>query len=84
MKKSNGISKKLSDECLVTIRKKAPPPLKLHLVAVLPLELNQGVVGVSTKSIHERILLKSDNLIKIYAKNSEKQCLLSVLGEEKE
>ena len=57
VKKSSGISKKLSDENLVTTRKRAPPPLKFPLMVGLPFKLNQSVVGVSTKSIHERILL---------------------------
>ena len=37
-------------------------------MVVLPLKLKQGVVEVSTKNIHEQILLKSDDLKKIYAK----------------
>ena len=57
VKKSSSISKKLSDECLVTIKKGAQPPPKLLLIVRLPLKLDQSVVGVSTKSIHERILL---------------------------
>ena len=65
VKKSSGISKKLSDEYPVTTRKRAPPPLKFPFMVSLPFKLNQGVVGVSTKSIHERILLKSDNSMKI-------------------
>ena len=68
VKKSSGISKKLPNECLVTTRKRAPPPLKLPLMVVLPLKLKQGVVEVSTKNIHEQILLKSNNSMKIFAK----------------
>ena len=68
---------------LVTTRKRAPPPPKLLHIVRLPLKFNQSVIGVSTKSIHEWILLKSDDLMRIYAKNDEKWCFLHVLGEKK-
>ena len=53
VKKSNSISKKSLDKCLVTTRKRAPSPPKLFLIVRLPFKLDQSVVGLSTKSTHE-------------------------------
>ena len=83
MKQSGGVSKKLLKECSVIARKSAPPSLELLLMVFLSLKFNKGVIGMSTKNIHEKVFLESDNLMKICAKNDEEQCFLSVLNEER-
>ena len=57
MEQSSGTSKKLSKECLVTIRKSALPYLELLLMVLFPLKLDKGVIGMGTKNIHEQALL---------------------------
>ena len=54
MEHGGGISKKLLEESLVTMRRKAPPLLELLLMVFLPLKLNKGVIGMSTKNLHEQ------------------------------
>ena len=56
MEKNGGTSKKLSKECLVTTRKCALPSLEFLPMVLLPLKLNKGVIGMSTKNLHEQIL----------------------------
>ena len=57
VEQGGGISKKFLEESLVTTRKRAPPLLELLLIILLPLKLNKGVIGMSTKNLHEQILL---------------------------
>ena len=57
VEQGGGISKKLLEESLDATRKRAPPLLGLLLIVLLPLKLNKGVIGMSTKNLHEQILL---------------------------
>ena len=78
VEQGGGVSKKLLKERLVTMRRKAPPLLELLLMVFLPLKLNKGVIGMSTKNLHEQ--KNNEDPCK---KNDEEWCFLSVLSEER-